>query len=87
MPIAQRTLAVTDAAPVIVNVQLLALFPPLEQAPDQVASRPLATFSVIAVPVVNDADAVLPTATLMPAGLDVMRSPLRPVADTVSVAA
>jgi len=87
MPIAHRTLAVTDAAPVSVNVQLFALFPPLEQAPDQVASRPLATFSVIAVPVVNDADPVLPTLTSMPAGLDVMRSPLRPVAVTVSVAA
>jgi hypothetical protein len=80
-------LAVTDAVPVSVNVQLFALFPPLEQPPDQVASRPLATRSVIDVPVVNDADLVLPTVTSMPAGLDVMRSPLRPVAVTVSVAA
>jgi hypothetical protein len=80
-------LAVTDAAPVSVNVQLFALLPPLEQAPDQVASRPLATRSVIDVPVVNDADFVLPTVTSMPAGLDVMRSPLRPAAVTVSVAA
>lgn len=87
MPTAHRTLAVTDAAPVSVNVQLLALFPPVEQAPDQVASRPLATLRVIAVPVVNEADLVLPTATSMPAGLDVTRSPLRPVAVTVSVAA
>ena len=87
MPVCHRTLTVTDAAPVSVNVQLLALLPPLEQAPDQVASRPLATFSVIDVPVVNDADLVLPTVTSMPAGLDVMRSPLRPVAVTVSVAA
>ena len=29
---------------------------------------------------------VLPTATLMPAGLEVIRSPLRPVAVTVNVA-
>jgi hypothetical protein len=87
MPVCHRTLAVTDAVPVSVNVQLFALFPPLEQAPDQVASRPFVTFSVIAVPVVNDADPVLPTLTSMPAGLDVMRSPLRPVAVTVSVAA
>ena len=36
--------------------------------------------------VLNDADPVLPTFTLMPAGLDVMRSPLRPLAVTVSVA-
>jgi hypothetical protein len=87
IPIAHRTLAVTDATPVIVNVQLFALFPPLEQAPDQIASRPLETFSVIAVPVVNDADVVLPTGTSIPAGLDVTRDPLRPVAVTVSVAA
>jgi hypothetical protein len=77
---------VTDATPVIVNVQLLCLFPPLEHAPDQIASRPLVTLSVIAVPVENCADPVLPTATLMPAGLDVTRSPLRPVAVTLSVA-
>jgi len=79
-------LAVTVAAPVSVNVQLLALLPPLEQAPDQMASRPFETVSVIDVPVANDADPVLPTATLIPAGLEVTRSPLRPVAVTVSVA-
>jgi len=79
-------LAVTDAAAVSVNVQLLALFPPLEHAPDQIASRPFEIVSVIDVPVVNGADPVLPTATLIPAGLEVTRSPLRPVAVTVSVA-
>lgn len=62
------------------------LLPPLVQAPDQTALRPLETVSVIAVPVVNGADRVLPTATLMPAGLEVTLSPLRPVAVTVSVA-
>jgi hypothetical protein len=36
--------------------------------------------------VVNDADPVVPTATLIPAGLDNTLSPLRPVAVTVSVA-
>jgi hypothetical protein len=46
----------------------------------------LLTVSVIAVPVANDAEPLLPTLTLMPAGLDVMRSPLRPLAVTVSVA-
>ncbi len=76
----------TDAVPVNVNVQLFVLFPPLEQAPDQIASRPFETLSVIAVPVENDADPVLPTATLIPAGLEVTRSPLRPVAVTLSVA-
>jgi len=77
---------VTDAAPVNVNVQLLVSLPPLEHAPDQIASRPFVTLSVIAVPVENDADPALPTGTLMPAGLDVTRSPLRPVAVTLSVA-
>jgi hypothetical protein len=67
-----------------VNVQVL--LPPLEQAPDQTALRPFETVSVIAVPVVNGAGMVLPTATLIPAGLEVTRSPLRPVAVTVSVA-
>jgi len=67
-------------------VQLLALLPALEHAPDQMASRPLETVSVTAVPVANDADPVLPTATLIPAGLEPMLSPLRPAADTVSVA-
>jgi hypothetical protein len=54
-----------------VNVQLRLLLPPLEHAPDQMASRPLLTFSVIAAPIANDAEPVLPTVTVMPAGLDV----------------
>ena len=74
-----------DAVPVNVNAQLFVLFPPLEHAPDQIASRPLVTLSVIAVPVENNADPVLPTATLMPAGVDVTRSPVRPVAVTLNV--
>jgi hypothetical protein len=37
--------------PVIVNVHAFALLPPLEQAPDQIASRPFVTLSVIDVPV------------------------------------
>jgi len=77
---------VTDAAPLRVNVQVLRLLPPLDHAPDQTASRPLVTLNVIDVPVANDADPVLPTDTLIPAGLEVTRSPLRPVALTVSVA-
>ena len=68
------------------KVQVFVLFPPLEQAPDQIASRPFVTLSVIEAPVVNDAEPVVPTDTLIPAGLDVTRSPLRPVAVTVSVA-
>jgi hypothetical protein len=70
-----------------VNTHVFLLFPPLEHAPDQTASRPFETVSVIAVPPVNDADPVLPTATLMPAGLEVILSPLRPVAVTVRVSA
>jgi hypothetical protein len=69
-----------------VNVHVLLLLPPLEHAPDQIALRPLVTLSVIDVPVVNDPDPELPTATLMPAGLDITRSPLLPLALTVSVA-
>ena len=41
---------------------------------------------MIDVPVANDAEPLLPTLTLIPAGLDVTRSPLRPLAVTVSVA-
>jgi hypothetical protein len=81
------TFAVTVALPVMVNVHVLCLFPPLEQAPDQIASRPFVTLSVIDAPAVNDADPDEPTLTLIPAGLDVTRSPLRPVAVTVSVTA
>ena len=71
--------------PVIVKTQVLALLPPLEQAPDQIASRSPATLSVIAVFAANGAVPLLPTLTLMPAGLDVTVSPLRPVAVTVNV--
>jgi hypothetical protein len=79
-------LAVTDAVPVIVNVHVLVLFPLLEHAPDQIASRPFETASVMDAPLANDADPELPTGTLMPAGVEVMRSPLRPLAVTVKVA-
>src|SRR5215510_4339079 len=72
------TLALTDALPVRVNVHVFTLFPPLEQAPDHIASRPLVTLSVTEVPVANAAEPVLPTATLIPAGLELTRSPLRP---------
>lgn len=81
------TFAVTDAFAFSVNVHDRVLFPLLEHAPDQTASRPFDTLSVIDVPVANVADPVLPTLTLIPAGLDVTRSPLRPDAVTVSVAA
>jgi len=78
-------LALTDALADSVNVHVFRLLPPLEQAPDQIASRPFETLSVIEVPVANDAEPVLPTLTLMPAGVEVMREPLRPVAVTVNV--
>ncbi len=79
-------MALTEAAPVTVKVHVFTLLPPLEQAPDQIAPRPFVTLSVIDVPVANVAEPVLPTATLIPAGLEVTRSPLRPVAVTVTVA-
>jgi hypothetical protein len=69
-----------------VNVHVRVLRPPLEQAPDQIASRPFETLSVIDVPVANDAEPVAPTAVLMPAGFEVTRPPLLPLAVTVSVA-
>jgi hypothetical protein len=84
---AHCTFAVTVAVPFSVNVQVRFLVPPLEHAPDQMASRAFETLSVIEVPVANDDDPELPTATLMPAGLDTTRSPLLPLAVTVSVAA
>jgi hypothetical protein len=37
-------------------VQVFVLLPPLEHAPDQIASRPLLTVSVIAAPVANEAE-------------------------------
>jgi hypothetical protein len=77
---------VTAAFAFSVNVQLLVLFPPLEHAPDQMTSRLFVALSVIDVPIANDAEPLLPTATLIPAGLEVTRSPPRPVAVTVSVA-
>ena len=67
------------------NVHVFVLFPLLEHAPDQIASRPSETLNVIDVPVVNDADPVLPTATLRPAGEEVTVSPLRPPAVSVTV--
>jgi hypothetical protein len=70
-----------------VNVHVRVLLPLLEQAPDQIASRPLVTLNVIDGPAENDAEPVVPTVTLIPAGLDVTRSPLRPVAVNVNVAA
>ena len=80
------TFAVTDAAPVSVNVQLFVLFPLLEQAPDQMTSRPFESLSVIIVPVANGAQPVLPTAKQIPAGLEEIVSPPRPGAVTVRVA-
>jgi hypothetical protein len=80
-------LAFTVAFAVGVKRHVLALLPPLEHAPDQIASRPFETESVICVPLANDATPVLPTATLMPAGLDVIRSPLLPDATTVTATA
>jgi len=59
-------------------------FPPLEHAPDQIAVRPFETVRVTAVPGANEAVPVLATGTLMPAGLDVTRSPCLPPTVTLS---
>jgi hypothetical protein len=77
---------VTDAVPPIVKVHDCLFDPPVEQPPDQTAERPPATVRVTEVPTANDAEPLLPVATLMPAGLDVTRWPLRPVTVTVRVA-
>lgn len=50
------TLALTDALPLGVTVQALVLLPPLEQAPDQTASRPLLTLKVIGLLLAKPAD-------------------------------
>jgi len=80
------TFADTDALAFSVNVHVFVLLPLLEHAPDQIASRPFETLSVIDVPAANDADPVLPTATLNPDGVELTVSPLRPLAVSVNVA-
>ena len=60
------TFAVTVDELFNVNVQVFLLLPPLEQAPDQIASRPFDTLSVMLVPDANDAAPLLPVLTLMP---------------------
>jgi hypothetical protein len=66
-----------------VKVQLLALLPPLEQAPDHITDRPLASDRVTEVPGLNEVLPLDPVDTLMPAGAEEIRSPDRPVAVTV----
>lgn len=80
------TLAETAAFPLTVKVQVFVLLPPLEHAPDQNTSRSFVARRVIADPTANGAEPALPTVTLIPVGVEVTRSPLRPVAVTVSVA-
>src|ERR1051325_4579828 len=67
----------------MVRLQVLVFCPPLEQLPDQIASRPLVTLNVTSVPVAKLAVPELPTDTCRPAGLDETFSPERPVALTV----
>ena len=78
------TFAVTDVAAFSVRLQLFCVSPPLEQPPDQTASRPLLTVSVTNVPVAKLALPVVPTLTVSPAGLEETDSPERPVALRVS---
>jgi len=75
---------VTDVAACSVRLQLFCVSPPLEQPPDQMASRPLLTVSVTTVPVAKLALPVVPTLTVSPAGLEETDSPERPVALRVS---
>jgi hypothetical protein len=68
-----------------VNVQFFLLLPLLEQAPDQIASRPFDTANVTLVPEANELVPLVPVLTLMPDGAEVTRSPPRPLAVTVNV--
>ena len=64
--------------PVSGNVQVLRLVPPLEQAPDQMASRPLVTDSVMFVPVAKLADPDAPACGVkLPVTDHVRRRPRR----------
>lgn len=74
------------ALPFTTKVQVLVFCPALEHAPDQMAERPLLALKVIELLLAKLADWLLPTATLIPAGLDVTRSPARPLALTLKVA-
>jgi hypothetical protein len=49
-----------------VNVQLFFLDPPLEQAPDQIASPPVATVRVMLLPTANALVVLLLVLTLIP---------------------
>src|SRR5207249_3135276 len=60
--------------------------PLLEQPPDQIATRPLLTVSVINVPVGKLELPVVPTLAMSPAGLEETDSPARPVAVSVKSA-
>lgn len=78
-------MAVTAPSALRVKAQVLVRFPPLEHAPDQIADLPFETERVMFVPDANDACPELPTATRIPAGVEVTVSPLRPFAVTVRV--
>jgi hypothetical protein len=66
--------------------QVFVFLPPLEQAPDQIASRPSDTDSVILVPALKDPVSEAPfTTASTPDGLEDTVSPLRPVAETFKV--
>ena len=78
------TLALTEEFPVRVNVQLAVLLD--EHAPVHIATRPPETVSVTWLPEGSAADPEVPTATLIPAGLEVTLFPLRPLAVTVRLA-
>jgi hypothetical protein len=69
-----------------VKTQVLALFPPVEHAPDQIASLPSVTLRVSLVPTLKMPCPVLPVGTLMPDGLEITLTPLRPDAMMVAVA-
>src|SRR5437667_3000543 len=80
------TLAVSEPAAFRMKVQVGVLAPPLLHTPDQITDRPLVTRRVMLVPTGKVAEAVDPTGTLSPAGVEETVSPARPVAVSVSTA-
>src|SRR5262245_49223622 len=79
------TLPVSEPDAPTVKVQVLVSRGAV-QSPDQRAVRPLLTRRVTLVPIVKLAEAVDPTGTFRPAGVEEMDSPPRPVAIRVTVA-
>jgi len=76
------TFAVTGESAFTVSVQVLVLAPLEEQAPAQIASRPLVTLNVTTLPGGTCTTCVLPVGTFSPPMFEITLSPARPPAVT-----